>query len=213
LLASAFDVDPEAVARNLGVAGTVTREVARAASSGSGWWVALTALVVLAWATRGVYRALAITFALAWERSATAAGTNPKGYGVFAAAVALQLGLVFVVGAIRHQWPIGGIAAMLVFAVAVGGIWLVVGRELPHRSTGWRALVPGAVLYGVGLFGVQGFNVYLLGRVIADRSSTYGTLGTAAAILLSLFLLGRVMVASAVLDATLFDRRAAAGRR
>jgi len=57
------------------------------------------------------------------------------------------------------------------------------------------------------MLGVQVFTAYLLDRVLESTTSTYGALGTAAAILLGTFLLGRVAVAAAAMNAALFDRR------
>jgi len=54
---------------------------------------------------------------------------------------------------------------------------------------------------------VQIFNTYILGLLLKSKASTYGSLGAAAAVLLGFFLLGRVVVGAAVLDATLADRR------
>jgi uncharacterized BrkB/YihY/UPF0761 family membrane protein len=54
---------------------------------------------------------------------------------------------------------------------------------------------------------VHVFNVYVLERLHELRSSTYGSLGAAAALLLDFFILGRVIVLAAVLNATLFERR------
>ena len=44
-------------------------------------------------------------------------------------------------------------------------------------------------------------------RLVEGRADTYGALGVATALLLSLVLVGRLMVASAVLNATLYERR------
>ncbi len=58
-----------------------------------------------------------------------------------------------------------------------------------------------------GLLFVNWFNAYLTTRLVEDRSDTYGALGIAAALLFSLYLVGRVIVGSAVLNATLDARR------
>jgi uncharacterized BrkB/YihY/UPF0761 family membrane protein len=130
--------------------------------------------------------------------------------GVFSAAIVGQLALVAGVGAVREQTPAGGVAVLAVSVLGVAGLWLAVSLALPRSTAGWRDLVPGALLYGVGILGVQAFTVYLFGRLLESKASTYGTLGAAAAILFALFLMGRVMVGAAVLNATLYERRARA---
>jgi membrane protein len=96
-----------------------------------------------------------------------------------------------------------------VYGVLVGGAWLVLARLLPRGDVGWMALVPGAAVVGVGLLFVNSFNVYLTTRLVDERADTYGALGIAAALLFSLYLVGRLIVGSAVLNATLDAR----GRR
>ena len=54
---------------------------------------------------------------------------------------------------------------------------------------------------------VNAFNVYVTSRLVEDRADTYGALGVATALLFSLFLVGRLIVGSAELNAALDDRR------
>jgi uncharacterized BrkB/YihY/UPF0761 family membrane protein len=91
--------------------------------------------------------------------------------------------------------------------VLVGGVWLVVSTELPHRDARWPALIPGSVVFGLGLLLVSVFNVYVTTRLVEGRADTYGALGIAAALLFSLVLVGRVMILSAEVNALLDERR------
>jgi len=84
----------------------------------------------------------------------------------------------------------------------------VVSLQLPHRDARWPAFVPGALLLGAGLLFVNVFNVYVTTRLVEDRADTYGALGIAAALLFSLVLVGRLMVVSAELNASLAAHRA-----
>ena len=79
--------------------------------------------------------------------------------------------------------------------------------QLPHREVRWPALAPGALLVAVGLLFVNVFNVYVTTRLVEGRADTYGALGIATALLFSLVLVGRLMVVSAELNASLDDRR------
>ena len=38
-----------------------------------------------------------------------------------------------------------------IFAAGVAGIWLLISLRLPHRGVHWKALVPGALAFGLGL--------------------------------------------------------------
>ena len=90
---------------------------------------------------------------------------------------------------------------------ALAALWLVVSLEVPHADARWIDLIPGSLLYAVGFTGVLIFDAVMLSNLIASKTSTYGALGAAATLLLAFFLLGRVMVGAAVLNATLYQRR------
>jgi uncharacterized BrkB/YihY/UPF0761 family membrane protein len=51
------------------------------------------------------------------------------------------------------------------------------------------------------------FTVLLIGRIAESRADTYGTLGVAAAVLLSLWMTSRVVVVSAEVNAVFSARR------
>jgi uncharacterized BrkB/YihY/UPF0761 family membrane protein len=126
---------------------------------------------------------------------------------LFIAAMALHFAAVELVGWIRRSDQHVGVATLLVYLGFVGGAWLIVSTQLPHRDVRWPALIPGAALFGAGLLCVNVFNVYVTTRLVEGRADTYGALGVATALLFSLVLVGRLMVASAVLNATLYERR------
>jgi uncharacterized BrkB/YihY/UPF0761 family membrane protein len=212
VLAHALGVHADVVVNSVGFAGTVTRQMESAPEGASDWWVALTSLLVLVYVTRVLFRAIAIVHALAWEGSAAAVKARGRPLGIFAAAVFGQLLLVAGVGAAGHRSTIGGLAALVVFVAALAGLWLTVSLQLSHSDARWTELIPGSVLYAVGMVGVQVWNILVLGKLIESKSTTYGALGIAAALLLGFFLMGRVIVLAAVLNATLHDRRARSRR-
>jgi hypothetical protein len=53
--------------------------------------------------------------------------------------------------------------------------------------------------------------VYVIAPWAAAKQGTYGALGGAAALLVGLFLISRLIVASAVVNATLWERRVGSG--
>jgi uncharacterized BrkB/YihY/UPF0761 family membrane protein len=207
LLADLAGRSPESVGENVGFAGAVAQQVATAAGSSSNWWVALVSFAVLVYVTWVLLRALAIVHALAWNRSAASVKVSPRSFAIFAAALVAQLALVGLVGRLRQATEVGDVAALPLFMIGVGAVWLAISAQLPHSQARWTDLIPGAGVYALGALAVQVFSAYLLGRLLESKASTYGALGAAAAVLLGLFLIGRVAVASAVLNATLFERR------
>jgi uncharacterized BrkB/YihY/UPF0761 family membrane protein len=207
LVADALGVRPNVVVNSVGFAGTVTKQVESAAESGSDWWVALASFFVLVYVTRVLFRAVLIVHALAWEGSAAGVKVRARPLEIFAAGVFGQLLLVTGVGAVGHQTPIGGVVALVVLVAALAGLWLVVSLQLPHSDARWTELIPGSLFYAIGMIGVQLWNILILGKLIESKSTTYGALGMAAALLLGFFLMGRVIVGAAGLNATLHERR------
>jgi uncharacterized BrkB/YihY/UPF0761 family membrane protein len=67
--------------------------------------------------------------------------------------------------------------------------------------------VPGAVLFGVGIQVLYVATQVYFTRKIASASELYGALGGAATLLLWLFLLARLAVAAAVVNAVLWERQ------
>ena len=67
-------------------------------------------------------------------------------------------------------------------------------------------LLPGAIAVGVGVGILQILAAYLLAPYALQKQGTYGALGLAAAVLLSLWALGRLLVVGAEINATLWER-------
>jgi uncharacterized BrkB/YihY/UPF0761 family membrane protein len=207
LYADTVDKSTAQVAREAGLHGLIATEVAAAASGRARGLVFLVMLPVVAYALVKLYKAIAIVHAIAWHGSGRGVRISPKGIVLFVGLLVLHLVAVEAVGWIRRRDEVGGVTALLVYLALVGGSWLVVSTQLPRRDVRWQALVPGALLVGAGLLFVNVFNVYVTTRLVEDRADTYGALGVAAALLLSLVLVGRLIVGSAVLNALLVDRR------
>ena len=215
LVSGATGSTPKEISKDVGLVALVTNEVASTANGTYSIWVFLASFVVLAYATRVLYRAVSIVHALAWERSAATAKARWRPFRLFGLALLVELTLAFLLGAVRGHSFVDDALALVAFVALTTANWLCVSLLLPHSSARWTDLIPGAVFFGVGLLVVNTFNLYILGRLQEQRTGTYGTLGAAAAVLLSLLLIGRLIVGSAVVNATLFERRmrAAAAER
>ncbi len=212
LYAGAIGKSTTKVAEESGLTGLVASEVAATASSGARWIVFVSMLPALLYAIVKLYKAIAIAHALVWQGSGRRARISAKGVGLFIVALTLHFTSVEIVGWIRRHDQLGGVAALLVYLTLTGFAWLIVSLQLPHRDVPWPSLVPGALLVGAGLLFINAFNVYVTTRLVENHADTYGALGIAAALLFGLVLVGRLIVASAVLNASLVERRARSAR-
>jgi uncharacterized BrkB/YihY/UPF0761 family membrane protein len=87
-------------------------------------------------------------------------------------------------------------------------IWLYVSvRVFPHPpEAGWRDLLPGALLVGVGIECVHVFTVVWISRSFEHKSETYGAVGGSLSLLLWAYVIGRVLAGSAVVNAVAWRR-------
>jgi uncharacterized BrkB/YihY/UPF0761 family membrane protein len=118
------------------------------------------------------------------------------------ATIALETGFTY----LRHQDVALALLLAPVSFVIVCGAWLGVSLLLPHADANWRALLPGAALVGIGHAALQFATILYLAPKLARAPALYGSLGSAATLLLWLFLVSRLMVAAAFLNATLWRR-------
>jgi uncharacterized BrkB/YihY/UPF0761 family membrane protein len=207
LYADTVDKSTNTVAKEAGLHGLIASEVAQTASSGSRWIVFVLMVPVVLYAIVKLYRAIAITHAIVWHGSGRGTRVTGKGVGLLGVALLACVVAAEIVGWIRRHDQLVGLSSLLVYTVLVGAGWLAVSLQLPHRGVRWTALVPGALVFGAGLLFVNVFNVYVTTRLVEGRANTYGALGIAAALLLSLVLVGRLILISAELNAAVDERR------
>ena len=203
LYAGVTDKSTTEAAEEAGLHGLIASQVASTSASGARWLVFIVMVPVVLYATATLYRALAIVHGIVWHGSGRGVRPTPRGIGMLFAALLLVLAAAQIVGWIRRHDQLGGLAALLVYLVLAGGAWLLVSLQLPHRDVQWQALLPGAALVGVGLLFVNVFNLYVTTRLVEGRADTYGALGIATALLLSLVIVGRLFVLSAEVNALL----------
>jgi uncharacterized BrkB/YihY/UPF0761 family membrane protein len=203
---------PEKAADSIGLAGLVTSSVAAAAKGSARWYALVVGIPVLFWATRSVLRVVIGAHRLLWTDVRARA---PKPTLAATTRFLVLLVSFFVVSGIANvvrSWSPGfGIFATLLVALPYAGLWLLISLRLPRRGAPWTALLPGALLFGLGIELLDVVAAYFITPYALNKQGTYGALGIAAALLVGLFLISRLVVASAVLNATLWERRSRAG--
>ena len=217
LLGYASSVDesaPEDAADAVGIAPTVLKSVAESAklSTGTRWVVAVSATFALLWAAMSAARAIRAAHSLAWEGGVRRFGRPVPAALLLVAGVIGFAAIWAVVGVARSRLGLAGVIVSFVAIVPFFLAWLGISVLLPHDSAPWTALIPGAVLVAVGAQVLHlGTALFVAGR-LERASATYGSFGVAFTILVWLFLLSRLLVGSAMLNATLWDHRGGARR-
>ena len=212
IAADANSESPEAAAKSLGAEHLVSSSISNAADSPNRWYALLIGVPVLIWVTRSVLRALIGAHRLIWTDDRSRA-PKPKLVATLRLLVLLLcFGVVSATASAVRAWsPTPGLLATLIALVFYSGLWLLVTLRLPHRETDWTALIPGALVFGIGVEALQVVVAYFITPYAIAKQGTYGALGVAAGLLFGLFLVSRLVVAAAVVNATLSERNARPG--
>jgi len=121
------------------------------------------------------------------------------------------LGFIVAMGAarwVRGESEVGGLVSTILVIGVPFAIWLLVSRALPNGAQEWLELVPGAVVMGVGLQAMHLFTAYFLGPKLSSATQLYGLVGVVTTMLFWFYLGGRLIVASATLNAEVAETRA-----
>jgi uncharacterized BrkB/YihY/UPF0761 family membrane protein len=206
---AAFAVDPqspETLASSTGLSSYVASTISDASSTSnrSLWFLVPVTLWALFTTGRSGHRVIAAAHARAWAVAPAATRPHVAAGGFLLVTLMIFAGVLV----IRHL-RVGVLVpfSFVLGAAYFGAVWVFVSRHLPRaEGAGFVALLPGALLMGAGTQGLYLFNVLYLNQRIESASEAYGVLGVGASLLLWLYLLGRLMVAAPVLNATLWER-------
>lgn len=200
---------PGDLSEELGLQG-VLADLVKDGAEQRGWWIALLiGLFGTAYAGIGAARALRISHAAAWGIR-PGRGPNPlrASLWLFGVVLVLLCTSAFSTWLREHIGIVGSVVTIVAVGVVYFLVWMRISSVLPRRDVPTRALVPGAVLVAVGLQGLHLFTVYYLSDRAERATSLYGAIGAALTLLLWLFIISRLLVAGAVLNAELSQRRA-----
>jgi uncharacterized BrkB/YihY/UPF0761 family membrane protein len=202
-----------AAADATGISGAARAEVLTALSQGGrSWWIlAIVGLFGVLWTTMLLRRTLVLVNAHLW--GATFAKTRARQLIVsvffFVALVSLLAFSARLVGSIDGLFPGSVVLTTVGQAVVTGACWMAVTRQLPDRRSDWTDLIPGALVFGLGLALMHLVSRIYLPARFEHSSALYGSLGIAAAMLVWLLLFGQLVVWSAIVNAVWHDFRAA----
>jgi uncharacterized BrkB/YihY/UPF0761 family membrane protein len=214
---AAFDVagsisgqDPRSVAKAWGIGGLMAQSVHASTShlTGSSRVLALLGiLVVVLLAGRALLKTLRIVHGLVWRVPVRKPARATLAVLVLIVLTTLSLLLSATLERLRGVSSLGRLGAIILYTALPCAIWLLLEFALPHAAgVGWKDLIPGAVLFGIAVLALHLFTVYWVAELIQRKSATYGAVGSSLALLLWAYVFGRIMTASAVLNASLWAR-------
>ena len=200
----------EAAADATGISEAVLLSVADSArlSTGTRWVVSLGALLALVWAAVWAARAIRAVHYIAWSGSVERMGQPLRGAVILIAAIVAVVLVISGSAAAREHLGTVGLLITISVTLAFFGIWLWMEWLLPHSDAPLRALIPGAILVALGIQVVHLGTALFIGEKVARANATYGSLGVAFTVLAWLYILSRIVVASAMLNAARWERRA-----
>ena len=199
----------EEATREFGVGAAAAQAAAEALEAGdrNAGLVFLFGLVMLAWFSLGAVRALILAHALAWQlkppRIRRPFGVIATFNGLFVGYTAVSLGLAW----LREQLGTISILGTALTLAASTGVALTAMWLLPRRATTPRDLLPGALLVAVGAQLIQVAVLFYFAPRLGRSEETYGALGTAATLLVWLYVISRLITGAAFLNSTLWLRK------
>jgi len=192
-----------------GVTGSLASQIDQSTNATRNTTIGLTlaALWLAVWAGRSLTKVLAACAAGAWGMG----GREGKATLKMAASVTtLILGILVAAGVLNRIKEEQGFAVVttswIVTAVVYSAGWFMVSLSLPRRTRDPGAALPGAVVLGFALAALQWVMQFYLPTRLEHSTAMSGTLGVSVAALGYMFLIGRLMVSSLILDAVIYDR-------
>jgi uncharacterized BrkB/YihY/UPF0761 family membrane protein len=191
------------------VTGTMAAQIRSATDTTRAGGLALMAssFVLSLWAGRSLTRVLAACSAGAWRITGRASRATLRMAGTVTGLVTALILMLAFMNRVREDFSLPfATTSWAATAVVLCVAWFVVSWSLPRGTTDPGALLPGAALTGLTLTALQWVMQYYLPGRIERASDLTGSLGITIAALGYLFLIGRVMASSLILNAVVFER-------
>jgi uncharacterized BrkB/YihY/UPF0761 family membrane protein len=208
LASTAAGQNPRDAARSAGIGGLLASAVA--STSTLSLANRLFALVVggaaLALTARSLVGVLWIVHRLIW--GVQRAG-NPTLWAplILVGLVTVLFGVADLVAWLGSQSIGLRVLALLLTVVVSAAAWFLVSWWLPREDCEWWALLPGAVIVGLGVGLLHLLTITYVVHVVTRKSALYGAIGIALALLLWTYFAGRLLTAAIAANASLWKHR------
>ena len=157
---------------------------------------------LLLWAGFSGAKAVELVHALVWDEPPRK--TKPLlGSLAFTGVLLAVWAVVALTWWVRDDWP--GLLAPVITVAPLAALWLWVSLQLPHRDAPWKALLPGALLVGIGFKVLHELVVTFMVPKLEKSTSLYGSLGATTTVIFFIYLLATLVVTAPVLNSSLHD--------
>ena len=210
LSSSAAGQVPADAAQSAGIGGLLASAVA--STSTLSLFNRIAALVfggiALAFTARSLVTVLWIVHRLIW--GITRAGKpNPWSPLILVGFATVLFGIADLAAWLGSQSVWLRLVALLLTVVSAGAAWLLASWWFPREQCPWWALLPGAVIVGLGVGVLHLLTITYVAHVVSRKSSLYGAIGISVALLLWTYFAGRLLTAAIAANASLWRRREA----
>jgi uncharacterized BrkB/YihY/UPF0761 family membrane protein len=208
LASTAAGQDPGDAARSAGITGLLASAVA--STSTLSLANRLVALFVggfaLALTSRSLVRVLWIVHRLIW-RVQPPRKPSPWAPLIVVGFVTALFGFGDLSAWIGSQSLLLRVVAFFLTILASGGAWFLASWLLPRDQCALWALLPGALIVGLGVGLLQILTITYVVHVVTRKSALYGAIGIALALLLWTYFAGRLLTAAIAANASLWKHR------
>ncbi len=208
LASTAASQSPKDAARSAGISGLLASAITSTSTMSLANRIVALVLggVALAFTARSLIRVLWVVHRLIWG---VRPSRSPSLWSalILVGIVTVLFGLADLVAWLGAQSIGLRLVALLLTVVASGGAWYLASWWMPREDCEWWALLPGAVIVGLGFGVLHLLTLTYVAHEVSRKSSLYGAIGIALALLLWTYFAGRLLTASIATNATLWKRR------
>jgi uncharacterized BrkB/YihY/UPF0761 family membrane protein len=208
LASTAAGQDPGDAARSAGITGLLASAVTSTATLSL--FNRIAALVVggfaLALTARSLVGVLWVVHRLIW-RVQPPRKPSPWAPLIVVGFVTVLFGLADLAAWIGSQSLLLRVVAFFLTILISGAAWFLASWLLPRDECALWALLPGALIVGVGVGLLQILTITYVVHVVTRKSALYGAIGIALALLLWTYFAGRLLTAAIAANASLWKHR------